>query len=118
VVSAVQISEATIVRLADVFKMLADKSRLKILLALAQGGEVPVCALAKKLGQPRVNVSQGLMLLRMAGLIQYRREGANNFYRLASAHIRDLLEQVFAECGGEDGRIQFEGVSLTHVRGE
>jgi DNA-binding transcriptional ArsR family regulator len=116
--SAVPVSDATIARLADVFKLLSDRTRLKILVALAQGADVPVGALAQKLGQPRVNVSQGLMLLRVAGLIQYRRQGANNFYRLASGHIHELLNQVFAECADEGGRIQFEGLSLTHVGGD
>src|SRR5262249_52244859 len=42
---AIKISDQTITRLTDVFKLMADKSRLKILLALAQDGEMHVTAL-------------------------------------------------------------------------
>src|SRR2546421_435937 len=82
----------------------ADESRLKILLGLAEHGEMHVSALCALLGAPSHPVSQPavshhLTLMRLTGLVTYRREGKNNYYRLESRELCELLEQVFADCG-------------------
>src|SRR5579872_1539818 len=97
--SPIRVSEGTIHRLTDVFKLLADKSRLKIVLALAQDGELHVSALCDLLGQSQPAVSHHLTLMRMVGLVGYRRDGKHNYYHLASGHVRDLFEQFFADAG-------------------
>ena len=116
-----RISEQTIAGFAEVFKLLADRSRLKIMLTLAHGGEMHVSQLCKLLRatQPRTSqpaVSHHLTLLRMAGLVGNRRDGKRNYYRLVSAPIRDLLEQFFA--GSSEGlkQLQFEDFSLAYKR--
>src|SRR5262249_39113347 len=53
----IKVSEVTLHRLTDVFKLLADKSRLKIVLALAQDGELHVSALCDLLDQSQPAVS-------------------------------------------------------------
>src|SRR6266581_3634621 len=85
--------------LAEVFKLLADKARMKILLALAQDGELHVSALCELLGQSQPAVSHHLTLMRMTGLVGYRRDGKHNYYHLQSGVIRDLLDQCFGESG-------------------
>src|SRR5947209_2069128 len=85
--SPVKVSDVTIRSLSDVFKMLADRSRLTIVLALAQDGELHVSALCDLLGQSQPAVSHHLTLMRMAGLVGYRRDGKHNFYHLASRHV-------------------------------
>src|SRR6266581_5660031 len=92
-------SDGTIFRLTEVFKLLADKSRMKILLALAQDGELHVSALCEMLGQSQPAVSHHLTLMRMTGLVGYRRDGKHNYYHLQSGVIRDLLDQCFGESG-------------------
>jgi ArsR family transcriptional regulator len=114
--SALKVSDDTIGRLARIFKQLADESRLKILLALAQDGEVHVSALCDMLGQSQPAVSHHLTLMRLTGLVSFRREGKNNFYRLECAQIRELLDQVFADCGNHHKQIQFPEFALAYKR--
>ncbi len=114
--SPIRVSAAIINRLKDVFKMLADESRLKIVLALAQDSELHVSALCELLGQSQPAVSHHLTLMRMVGLVGYRRDGKHNYYHLASDHIRDLLEQFFADSGNGHKALQFEDFSLTFKR--
>jgi ArsR family transcriptional regulator, arsenate/arsenite/antimonite-responsive transcriptional repressor len=72
------VAARTIDGLAQVFRLLADESRLKILMALAQDGELHVTALCDLLGQTQPAVSHHLTLLRMVGLVSYRRDGKHN----------------------------------------
>jgi ArsR family transcriptional regulator len=114
--SPIKISEVTIHRLTDVFKLLADKSRLKIVLALAQDGELHVSALCDLLSQSQPAVSHHLTLMRMVGLVAYRRDGKHNYYHLASGHVRDLFEQFFSDAGNGHKALQFEDFALTFKR--
>ena len=97
--SIVRVSDDTIDRLSQVFKLMADKSRLKILLALAQEGEMHVSALCDLLKQSQPAVSHHLTLMRMTGLVGFRRAGKHNFYRVDSSFLSDLLEQFFVDVG-------------------
>ncbi len=114
--SPIRISKETLGRMTAVFKLLADSSRLKIVLALAQDGELHVSALCDMLGQSQPAVSHHLTLMRMVGLVGYRRDGKHNYYHLASAHVRDLLEQFFADAGNGQKSIQLEDFTLTFKR--
>jgi DNA-binding transcriptional ArsR family regulator len=114
--SSVSVSDQTIYRLAEVFKLMADKSRLKILIALAQDGELHVSALCELLGQSQPAVSHHLTLMRMTGLVGYRRDGKHNFYHLQSGLIRDLLDHGFGDSGSTSKQLQFEDFSITYKR--
>jgi len=114
--SPIKVSTETIKRLTGVFKMLADKSRLKIVLALAQDGELHVSALCDLLGQSQPAVSHHLTLMRTVGLVDYDRHGKHNYYHLASDHLRDLIEQFFLESGNGTKGVHFDDFSLTFKR--
>jgi ArsR family transcriptional regulator len=114
--SPIRVSDTTIHRMTDVFKLLADKSRLKIVLALAQDSELHVSALCEMLGQSQPAVSHHLTLMRMVGLVGYRRDGKHNYYHLASGHVRDLFEQFFADSGNGHKALQFDDFALTFKR--
>src|SRR5262249_6535054 len=114
--SPIRVSDTTISRLNDVFKLLADKSRLKIVLALAHDGELHVSALCELLGQSQPAVSHHLTLIRMIGLVGFRRDGKHNYYHLASDYLRDLFEQFFADSGNGHKAIQFDDFTLTFKR--
>lgn len=114
--SPIRISDETIGRLTAVFKLLSDPSRLKIVLALAQDGELHVSALCDMLEQSQPAVSHHLTLMRMVGLVGFRRDGKHNYYHLASAHVRDLLEQFFADAGNGHKAIQLDDFTLTFKR--
>lgn len=84
-------------RLCDTFQMLADPTRARILLALAEQ-ELCVCDLAALLGVTNAAVSQQLRLLRGMGLVKFRRAGKLAYYSLDDDHvlrwIRDCLEHI------------------------
>jgi ArsR family transcriptional regulator len=98
--------------LVGIFQMLADKSRLKILLALARDGEKHVTSLRTLLQQSQPAISHHLALLRSHRLVSCRRDGKNNFYALDSSLVRDLLDQFFGDVGNGQGQLQMDGFSL------
>jgi ArsR family transcriptional regulator len=114
--SPIKVPRDTLERLTDVFKLLADPSRLKIVLALAQDGELHVSALCDLLGQSQPAVSHHLTLMRMAKLVSVDRKGKFSFYRLASDNLRDLFEQFFSESGNGARQLQFNDFALAYKR--
>jgi DNA-binding transcriptional ArsR family regulator len=114
--SPLRISDETLSRMTAVFKLLSDPSRLKIVLALAQDGELHVSALCDMLGQSQPAVSHHLTLMRMVGLVSFRRDGKHNYYHLASSHVRDLLEQFFADAGNGQKTIHLDDFTLSFKR--
>lgn len=112
----VRVDPGILAGLSRVFKQLGDQSRLKILMALCQEGELHVSALCQLLSQTQPAVSHHLTLLRMSGLVGYRRQGKNNFYRIESNHVCQLLEQLFQDAGNSHHTIDFKGFSLAYKR--
>ena len=76
--------------LADVFRILGNAGRLKIVHALS-GEEVCVCDLAALLGMSESAISHQLRLLRAMRLVRYRREGKRTYYALDDNHVRQLF---------------------------
>jgi DNA-binding transcriptional ArsR family regulator len=76
--------------IVEVFRMLADTTRIQILWALTTG-ERSVNDLAEHVGKPAPSVSQHLAKLRMARLVRTRREGTQVIYRLENDHVRQLV---------------------------
>ncbi len=79
-------------RTADLFRLLGDPTRVSILMALLEGGELCVCDLSATIDVAENVVSQALRLLRTADVVRTRREGRRIHYRLADAHVRMLLD--------------------------
>ena len=79
-------------RLAELFKVFGDETRIRILYVLFEA-EVCVCDLAKLLGMTQSAVSHQLRILKQARLIKSRRDGKTVFYSLADEHVRTLLRQ-------------------------
>lgn len=101
--------------LVQVFKLLSDETRLRILMYLARAGELHVTALCDKLQQSQPAVSHHLALLRVAGLIEARRDGKHNFYSVRKQHFHRLMTDVFANLGADESEaIRFEDFVLTH----
>ena len=86
---------------AELFKVLGDPTRVRILAALA-AAELCVCDLRTLLGMSQSATSHQLALLRAARLVQARREGKTVYYRLDDDHVRDLLT-FGAQHAGEAG---------------
>ncbi|MBP3637918.1 MAG: helix-turn-helix transcriptional regulator [Clostridia bacterium] len=84
--------EDTLSRLADLFKVFGDGTRIRILYVLFEA-EVCVCDLAKLLGMTQSAVSHQLRILKQARLVKSRRDGKTIFYSLADEHVRSLIQQ-------------------------
>ena len=80
------------VETAELFRLLGDPTRLAILHALLEGGELCVCDLARVAGVAENVVSQAMRLLRASDVVRTRRDGRRIHYRLADAHVRLLLD--------------------------
>lgn len=78
--------------LADMFRLLGDPGRVRILYALLEAGELCVSDLCVAVGAPESSVSHALRLLRTAGIVRNRREGRNIYYGLDDAHVGLLLD--------------------------
>ena len=87
--------DADVEAAADAFRMLGDKNRIKILLALLQGEESVNC-LAEIIEASPSAVSQHLAKLRLAGLVQVRREGTFAYYAAANTHVGRLLTEALS----------------------
>jgi DNA-binding transcriptional ArsR family regulator len=112
------IADATLRGLAEVFQMLGDPSRLKILLTLARGGEMHVSGLCRFLGSSQPSVSHHLSLLRSRRLVSCRREGKNIFYAVESSGLRQLLAEFFDDAGDGQHQIQLDGFALAFKASE
>jgi DNA-binding transcriptional ArsR family regulator len=108
------VSDQAVRDLAQVFKLMSDETRLRILLYLAQSGELHVTDLCNRLGQSQPAVSHHLALLRVSGLIEARREGKHNFYSVRTEHFGELLVDLFGATGHVPKRIRFQDFVLTY----
>lgn len=79
-------------RLAALFKMFGDGTRIRILHALEQR-EMCVCDLAVLLGLTKSAVSHQLKALRLANLVRFRREGQIVYYSLADDHVKEIIDK-------------------------
>ncbi len=78
---------------AQLLKVLTHPARLAILNIL-RDGEHCVCHMEAHLGYRQAYISQQLMVLREAGLIEDRREGWNVFYRVVEPRVFAILSAV------------------------
>ena len=108
------VPEQSVRDLAQVFKLMSDETRLRILLYLAQNSELHVTDLCNRLGQSQPAVSHHLALLRVSGLIESRREGKHNFYSVRGDHFGDLLVELFAATGSMPKKLRFHQFVLTY----
>lgn len=84
----------------ETFKALADPVRIKLFLLLMRGA-CNVGELVAALGFPQSTVSRHLAILRHAEVVATRRDGTTVYYRLADAHVGDLVRQAFAHAEHE-----------------
>src|SRR5487761_974383 len=91
-------ADGQVAELADVFGLLADPGRLRVLVALLEG-EMCVCDLAAAAGASESAASHHLRLLRAHRVVQVRRSGRMSYYRLADAHVRMLLDIALTHIG-------------------
>lgn len=81
----------------EVFSMLADATRVRIILAL-RDRELPVNDLAEMVGKSPAAVSQHLAKLRLGRIVATRQEGTRVFYRLENEHARQLVTDAIFQA--------------------
>ena len=113
-----EVPEAAVKDLVKVFKLLSDETRMRILLFLTRTPELHVRALCELLDQSQPAVSHHLALLKAEEIIDLRRAGKHNFYRLVPRRFQDLLDTLFGNLPADERRIRFEGYVLSYAPAE
>ncbi len=90
-------SEPQVEVACDLFRVLADPTRVKLLCALLQG-ESSVSRLAELVGASPTAVSQHLSRLRWAKLVHVRRQGTFAYYSAADEHVARLLVEALSHA--------------------
>jgi len=104
--------------LTRLFRALGDETRLRMVAMLAHG-ELCVCHLEKALDLPQPNVSRQLGILRMAGVVDARREGTWVYYKLADQE-HEAVQTVLAtlvQAFGAERAIRADHVKLRKACG-
>ncbi|MDA0339693.1 MAG: metalloregulator ArsR/SmtB family transcription factor [Proteobacteria bacterium] len=93
-------------QVADMFKLMGDPSRLRILV-LCLRGKVSVGEIAEQLDLSPSLVSHHLRLLRAARLVRFDRQGKHVFYTVADFHIRQIVEDML-DHAAEEAALQID----------
>lgn len=104
-------------RVADVFKVLGDPSRCRLVYALLAAGEICVCDLAASLEMSESNVSHHLRVLRAHGLVRPRRQGRMVYYAPDDEHIGLLLDLTREHVGHASGEARV-GRTAAAIQGD
>lgn len=84
--------EDEINKLAQLYKVFGDTTRIKILCALFES-EMCVCDIAEIVGISVSAVSHQLRILKQSELVRFRRDGKTIYYSLADDHVRTIIGQ-------------------------
>ena len=80
----------SLLKLAELFKILGDPTRLKIVELLLEN-EMCVNYIAETMGMGQSAISHQLRVLRQARLVTYRKEGKTAYYSLNDDHVEGLI---------------------------
>ena len=85
-------NELQLLQLAELYKVLGDSTRIRILYALFEA-DLCVCDIAALLGMTQSAISHQLRALKNVRLVRSRREGKTVYYSLADSHVRTMIDQ-------------------------
>lgn len=86
------INEDLLGTVADFFKLLSDKTRLRIITILLKN-ELCVCDIANVLNMSQSSISHQLRVLRQFRVVKNRKEGKIVYYSLDDEHIENIIKQ-------------------------
>lgn len=95
-------------RIAERLRAMADPTRLRILHMLQQG-ERCVTDILAEVGGSQANISKHLAVLRQAGILECRKEGVHNFYRVADDTVFLICRSV---CDSLERQLQQDAEGL------
>lgn len=101
----VRIGDDQVVELAEMFRLMSDPTRLRIILACLDAPEA-VGDIAEGLGISASLVSHHLRLLRAARLLGAERRGRQVFYVVGDQHIRSMLADMVDHVAEEDAEAE------------
>jgi DNA-binding transcriptional ArsR family regulator len=93
-------NEESLSNVAELFKVLGDRTRTRILHSLFTS-EMCVCDLAYLLGMTQSSISHQLRVLKQAKLVKNRKEGKVVYYSLADHHVKEIFDQAFQHVNEE-----------------
>ena len=93
-VRAAMPDDSNFYELANLYKMFADNTRIKILWALSCE-DMCVCDISALLGMTKSAISHQLKSLRLSNLVKYVKRGKVVYYSLVDAHVRAIFEKGF-----------------------
>ncbi|MBP90061.1 MAG: transcriptional regulator [Planctomycetaceae bacterium] len=108
------LTDESVKELVQLFKLLADETRMRILHFLHQADELNVLELCTLLEQRQPSVSHHLALLRVAGLIDMRRDGKHNYYRIVRPKFEEFARKVFDVAPSGPFRMLFDDHELRY----
>jgi len=88
-------------KIADFFKIIGDRTRIKLLYSLFEVNEMCVCDISSVLNKSGSAVSHQLRVLRQADLVKYRKEGKVVYYSLNEKYIKNILEILYEKVNGK-----------------
>ncbi len=97
--------EQPVEQISRLLYLIGQPARIQILAVIAHQ-EACVCHLEAVLGMRQASISQHLMALKKAGLVEAVREGRHVFYRLSNPRVTDLLNGAAAALGIEPEFLQ------------
>jgi ArsR family transcriptional regulator len=88
----------TLSRICELFSMMGDKTRLKLLFALKES-PLCVCDLANVLSMTKSSVSHQLKKLKNAGVVRSERNGKQIVYSFDDGHVLEIFETAVKHIG-------------------
>ena len=101
---------------AELLKVLSHPVRLRIL-EILRGGEQCVCHMEAALGLRQAYISQHLIVLRDAGLVNVRREGWNIYYTLIQPEVFEVIEAARSMYSSRSGKSALRGTERSRAHG-
>ncbi len=83
--------EEVLYDIAELFKVFADSTRVRILYVLIES-ELCVCDISALLNMSQSAISHQLRVLKQSRLVKYRRSGKTIYYSLCDDHIKTMLD--------------------------
>lgn len=87
------IAEADLCTMSNFFKIMADKTRLRILVELLEGS-LCVMHISERVGMSQSATSHQLAILRKADLVRVTRKGKSIVYSISDEHVRLMLDMA------------------------
>ncbi len=91
--------EIVVDNMSELFKVFADRTRVKILFLLLEREEMCVAEIADCMEMEQSAISHQLRILKQSRLVRYRRMGKGVIYSLCDDHIRTIFDMALEHVG-------------------